>query len=166
MATAYVALGANLGDRLANLRSALDRMPAAVRVEAVSSLYETDPVTPDGEDQPQYYNAAACLEVNAGPAALLYAFKSIEGALGRDPDAERWAPRPIDIDLLLYDDAVIADEDLTVPHPRMLQRPFVLVPLAEIAPDVTHPVARRTIAELAHDLGEEGVRKVAGGDWF
>jgi 2-amino-4-hydroxy-6-hydroxymethyldihydropteridine diphosphokinase len=167
MPVAYIALGANVGERRNNMRAALQMLPEpTVRVGTVSSLYETDAVTPDDEEQPMYLNAAACLDVDVGPAALLHAFKMIEAELGRDPDAPRWSPRPIDVDLLLYDEAVIDDEGLTVPHPWMQERAFVLIPLAEIAPDIVHPINGRTIAELAKEVGDVGVRKVEDTSWF
>lgn len=165
MATAYVALGANLGDRRQNLRAALILLPDDVRIVAVSSLYETDPVTPDGFEQPMYYNAVVQLETDLLPADLLRSFKRIEAGLGRNTGAPAWSPRPIDLDLLLYDDAMIAEERLTVPHPRMAGRAFVLVPLAEIAADVVHPVIGRTIAEIAADVGDVGVRKIEDARW-
>lgn len=135
MPTAFIGLGANLGDREGNIRAALARLDATpgVRVERVSALRETAPVGgPPG--QPPYLNGAARLSTTLAPRALLERLLAIEAALGR-VRAERWGPRAIDLDLLLYDDLRIEEEDLSVPHPRMRERPFVMEPLAEIGYD-------------------------------
>jgi 2-amino-4-hydroxy-6-hydroxymethyldihydropteridine diphosphokinase len=166
MTDVYIGLGANLGDRRENLRSALRMMPEGVTVAAVSSLYETEAVTADGEAQPRYYNAAARLETKTSPRELLRAFQNIERELGRERTGVRWSPRPIDIDLLLYGDEVIRETGLSVPHPRMRERAFVLVPLAEIAADVVHPTLGRTVGELASEAGDEGVVPVEDTGWF
>ena len=169
---ACIGLGANLGDREANLRAALRglaRLPVGkageARIVAVSSLYETDAVTPDGEDQPPYLNAACRLETALEPLPLLRALKSLEREIGRKPSSQRWAPREIDLDLLLYGNEIIETDELTVPHPRLHERAFALAPLAEIAGDVVHPVLGRTVDELATDAGGAGVRKIADAGW-
>ncbi len=164
-ADVYIALGANLGDREANLRSALRAIEDGARVVAVSSLFETDAVTPDGSDGPPYYNAACRIETQLEPLDLLRFLQAVERQIGRPPTAKRWAPRLIDLDLLLYESDIVETVDLTVPHPRLAERPFVLVPLAEIAADVVHPVLDRTIAELAQAAGDAGVRRITGTDW-
>ncbi len=155
-AAAYIALGSNLGDRPANLDRAvteLRRLPG-VTVMRISSVYETAPVGgPSG--QGPYLNAAAELRTILAPRALLQAMMEVENRLGR-VRAERAGPRTIDLDLLLYDHRydhmVCADPDLTLPHPRLHQRLFVLQPLAEIAPGLIHPVLNRSIADLLADL--------------
>ena len=158
-------LGANLNDREANLRSALRSISEVARIVAVSSLYETDAVTADGGDGPAYYNAACRIETDLEPHALLSVLKAAERRLGRARSAPRWAPRPVDIDLLLYGSDIIETDSLTVPHPRMAERPFVLVPLAEIAAEIIHPVLERTITELAQEAGRAGVKRIAEIGW-
>ena len=155
---ACIALGANLGDRNANIERALAMLDAApgVRVLARSALHATAPVTraDDPDPQPEYLNGAAVLETTLPPRDLLDAMLAIERAIGRDRSREtRWGPRVIDLDLLLYADAVIDAEGLRVPHPRMHERRFVLAPLAEIAPNETHPTLGRRVRELLRDLG-------------
>ncbi len=132
---------------------------------AVSSLYETDAVTPDGSEGPPYYNAACRIETELGPLSLLRFLQSVERQIGRVPSAERWTPRPIDLDLLLYGNDIVETDELTVPHARLAERPFVLVPLAEIAADVVHPVLGRAIAEIAEEAGDSGVRRIAEAGW-
>ena len=148
---AYLGLGSNLGDRDGNLRKALEMLGAreGITVVEASSFIETDPVGgPEG--QPRFVNAAAAL----APRELLQACQEVERALGRDrgPDEIRWGPRTIDIDILLYGDKVIREPDLQIPHPRMHEREFVLVPLAQIAPEATHPVVKQTVLEIAETL--------------
>lgn len=138
MAHAYVALGSNLGDRLGALRAALralDELPG-VTVAAVSSAYETEPW--GGVEQPPYANAVVALDVEGDALSLLRACKAIERALGREPGV-RFGPRAIDLDVLLFGDIAIEAPELTVPHPRMLEREFVVTPLLEIAPDAALP---------------------------
>ena len=147
MATAYIGLGSNLGDRGENLRRALERLGAA----RVSTIRETDPV--GVTEQPRFLNAVAELETDLPPRALLDRLLEIERDLGRDRESEeRWGPRAIDLDLLLYDDEVIDEPGLTVPHPRLAERRFVLEPLAELAPELVLPDGRAIKDLLALQL--------------
>jgi 2-amino-4-hydroxy-6-hydroxymethyldihydropteridine diphosphokinase len=148
---AYLGLGANLGDPAAQLQQALERLNAAPEVEVtrVSAFYRNPPLGP--ENQPWYVNAVARVRTRLGPEELLQLLQRIETDLGR-VRGERWGPRPIDLDLLLYNGEVIFTSDLVVPHPEMHRRAFVLVPLAEIAPRAWHPVLNKSAAELLAEL--------------
>lgn len=129
MPLAYIGLGANLGDAAANVEAAIERLDGAGRVRARSHLYRT---APWGETaQPEFVNAVAALETELTPHALLAALKAIEGALGRT-QTYRWGPRRIDLDILTYDGLHITGPELTIPHPRLAERAFVLIPLAEL----------------------------------
>jgi 2-amino-4-hydroxy-6-hydroxymethyldihydropteridine diphosphokinase len=137
--TAYVALGANLGDAAAALREALARIGQipGVRLAGASGLYRTEPIESSG---PDYFNAVARVQTSLSARELLHALQAIENCLGRvRPAGVVNAPRTMDLDLLLYDDLVCSDEELVVPHPRMHLRAFVLVPLLQIAPDIEIP---------------------------
>jgi 2-amino-4-hydroxy-6-hydroxymethyldihydropteridine diphosphokinase len=140
---AYVGLGSNLGDREATIRRAvelLDERPG-IEIVAVSTLRETDPV--GVEDQPRFLNGAAALEVDLTARGLLDELLAVERELGRDRSQEqRWGPRTIDLDLLLYGGETVDEPGLTVPHPRLAERQFVLEPLCELDPDVTLPDGR------------------------
>ena len=153
-ARAFVALGSNLRPRSANLRAALEHLRSIADVTAVSSFHRTEAVPERGvrAADPEFLNAAAVLETDLDVRGLLAALLAIEAALGRDRTADTAGPRPIDLDLLLFSDLVVDESDLTVPHPRMHRRHFVLEPLSEIAPAAWHPGLRKTVAELRADI--------------
>jgi GTP cyclohydrolase-4 len=153
----YLGLGANLGDRQGNLLRAVELLSQWGQIEELSSLYETEPV--GYLEQPPFLNAACQLTTILTAEELLAVAKNIESALGRTPSFPN-APRPIDIDILFYGEQVMNSPRLVIPHPRLEERAFVLVPLAEIAPDLVHPVNGMTIRELVERLGSlKGVTK-------
>jgi 2-amino-4-hydroxy-6-hydroxymethyldihydropteridine diphosphokinase len=161
----FLALGANLGDREAQMRDALRMLAERCRVVAVSSLYESPALVPQGEPPgPDYLNAVCEIETDLSPHDLLALTQAIERALGRAP-SKRWAARPIDVDVLLYGDQIIETPELTIPHPAMNERNFVLAPLCDIAPDITHPKLHRTIADLNAQLLAHGLARVEDAAW-
>jgi 2-amino-4-hydroxy-6-hydroxymethyldihydropteridine diphosphokinase len=157
--TAYIGLGSNLGNRQDNLQMALSKLAEmpTIKVTQVSSLYETAPV--GVPDQPDFLNAVAALETALPAVKLLDVFLHLENQLGR-VRTFRWGPRVIDMDLLLYGDEQIALPSLTIPHPRLRERAFVLVPLAEIAPELVLPGDTKTVKELAsYFCGNGNIRR-------
>lgn len=149
MATVFLGIGSNLGDREKNINLALEKLGQVGYVRRVSSQYETEPV--GYKDQPWFLNLVAELETQLSAPELLQALKALEKEMGRTP-SPRFGPRPIDLDILLYDDLVLDTPELTVPHPRLAERAFVLIPLAEIAPQVLHPILKKSMRELRDAL--------------
>lgn len=169
ISAAYLGLGSNLGDRAANLlRAVAGLCDAGLRLAAISSIYETEPV--DYLDQPNFLNLAIAVEASPSeriePFSLLKLCLDVETRLGRRREIPK-GPRVIDIDLLFLDDLVIDGERdgvaLTLPHPRLHLRRFVLTPLAEIAPELRHPIFGRTIEQLLKDLGDSSSVRIYAG---
>ena len=144
LVSVYLSLGSNMGNRQGNLERALDLLSQRLKVASVSSIYDTGPV--GNTDQPRFLNLVCQVYTRLTPGALLALVKGIESKLGRT--GKSGAPRPIDIDILFYDDQIMKTPELTIPHPRLIGRAFVLVPLAEIAPGFSHPVSGKTASEL------------------
>lgn len=146
----YLALGSNLGDRQNNLNTAIDLLRRRIRIEQLSSMYETEAAYVT--DQPSFYNLVLRAETELAPAELLAFLKAIENEMGREKTI-RFGPRLVDVDILLYGDECIDTPTLTVPHLRMTERAFVLVPLAEIAPEVKIPGTDKSVSKLLENLG-------------
>lgn len=160
MSVAYLSLGSNLGDREANIRECIVRLAALGKVIKTSSLFETEPM--ERQDQPWFLNCAVQLETELSPRELLAGIQKIEAELGRNRVVDK-GPRTIDIDILLFDNQIVSDTDLKIPHPAMTRRRFVLEPLSEIAANVVHPRVRKTIAAMRSELpeGEGHVRRLS-----
>ncbi len=147
--TAYIGIGSNLGEKESNCRKAIELLSRAGRVVRVSSFYCTEPV--GYRDQESFINAVAEVETEMSPIELLAVCHMIENDLGRSR-LFRWGPRSIDLDILLYGDAVVNESNLSIPHPFLSVRRFVLAPLCEISPEITHPISKKTISHLLHEL--------------
>jgi len=156
----FIALGSNQGDRELNLLRAIAEIGrlAATRITALSSFYDTQPVGPVNQDN--FLNATLKLETSLSPHQLLDELQRIETAVFKRERTIHWGPRPMDLDILFYGELILTEEELTIPHPRLHERGFVLVPLAEIAPEFIHPVLQNSIAELlASQKTTEHVKK-------
>jgi 2-amino-4-hydroxy-6-hydroxymethyldihydropteridine diphosphokinase len=160
LATVYLALGANIGDRLASLQAALSALPAWMHHLVCSPVYETQPW--GYTDQPAFLNQAVSGETRLTPEDLLFKLKSLETSLGRTPTF-RNGPRRIDIDILMYADRVLDTPTLVLPHPRLGERAFVLVPLADIAPDVVPPRLDKSVRDLLAEVDRTGVELYKNG---
>ncbi len=159
LVTAYVGLGSNLGDRSRNFQGAIDRLGKVGIITAVSSIYQTKPWMVDGY-QPRYLNQVVGVNTILDPLQVVTELLAIESSLGRVRE-EKNASRTLDLDLLLHGDIVLEASGVTVPHPRLHERAFVLVPLAEIAADVVHPILDRTISDLADESDRSGISGIA-----
>ena len=155
----YLALGSNLDNRLANLKAAVSNLTPQMTVKNKSAVYETPPW--GFEDQAAFLNQVVMAETYLDPEALLAHLKRLEVALGRVPSFEN-GPRLIDIDILFFDDAIIDTVSIAVPHPRLHKRAFVLVPLADVAPEFVHPVLRKSVRELLEDVDRSEIKLYEG----
>ena len=155
---AYISAGSNLGNKLENCRNGIANLirSGKTRLLDQSNVYRTEPV--DYLDQDWFVNLAVKIETDLDPLPLLDRLKSIEQEAGRTPGGIRFGPRMLDLDIILYDDLVLHDPQLTIPHPRMHKRRFVLQPICDIDPEITHPVLHRKMKSLLENLAEEGQR--------
>ncbi|MBC8333772.1 MAG: 2-amino-4-hydroxy-6-hydroxymethyldihydropteridine diphosphokinase [Anaerolineales bacterium] len=154
MSIIYIALGTNLGDRLANLRSAIESLAPDVHIIRESTIYETPPW--GYTDQPAFLNMVIEAATSLKPRALLTYLKKQEDELGRI-ESFRYGPRQIDLDILFYDDLVLSEDDLHIPHPRLHERAFVLIPLADLAPELEHPILGQRVHSLLNDVDTSGI---------
>lgn len=159
LVTAYIGLGSNLGDRAVNLNGAVERLSSIGTLTAVSSVYETKPWGVEGY-QPRYLNQVAAVNTTLDPLEVVTELLSIEYSLGRAREGKN-ASRTLDMDLLLHGDSIVEASGVTVPHPRLHERAFVLVPLNEIAAELVHPVLGRSIADLADESDKSGISGIA-----
>jgi len=154
----YISLGSNLGDRLANLKQAIASLTPQMEVKAKSQVYETPPW--GYEDQPKFLNQVIKVRTYLDPEPLLKHLKRLEVALGRKESFPN-GPRVIDLDILFYDDRVLNTPSLVIPHPRLQERGFVLLPLMDIEPDLLHPVNKKSVREMAAQCNVDGIEKFA-----
>ena len=154
----YLALGSNLGNRLSNLKEAIAALPPQMEVKAKSAVYETPPW--GYEDQPKFLNQVIKATTYLDPEPLLKHLKRLEVALGRKETFQN-GPRLIDMDILFYDDLVVNTPSLVIPHPRLQERGFVLLPLMDLDPDLTHPVSKKSVREMMTSCNVEGIEKFA-----
>lgn len=157
MSLVYLSLGSNLNQRFANLQTAIARLQEHFTITAVSPVYATEPW--GDTDQPPFLNVCVAVTTTAAPHEVLRSLKAIETDMGRQP-TRHWGPRLIDIDILFYDKLIMQDEALTIPHPRIAERAFVLAPLADIIPDFRHPQTGLTVQEMLDRLGTDGVERL------
>jgi 2-amino-4-hydroxy-6-hydroxymethyldihydropteridine diphosphokinase len=157
--TVYLGLGSNLGDRKDNLDKAIEYLSQRLRITAKSSIYDTEAM--ENREQPRFLNMVCQAQTIFKPQDILMLAKSIERKMGRQPNTHN-APRPIDIDILFYGDEIIETPDLTIPHASLPNRAFALVPMAEIAPNLVHPVTKKTVSTMLSELekGIQGVMKI------
>ncbi len=159
LVTVYLGLGSNLGNRQENLDTALKLLSQRMQMGKLSSIYDTEPI--GSANQPRFLNLACEVFTRLTPEGLLALVKGIEFKMGRH--SRSGEPRTIDVDILLYGNSVVKTKDLEIPHPKMTERQFVLIPLAEIAPDAVHPVTKKTIKEMNQAIKEvQGVLKLDG----
>ncbi|HKG55139.1 MAG TPA: 2-amino-4-hydroxy-6-hydroxymethyldihydropteridine diphosphokinase [Anaerolineales bacterium] len=154
--TVYLALGSNLGDRLANLKQAIDSLTPQMEVRAKSFVYETPPW--GYEDQPKFLNQVVKAKTYLDPEPLLKHLKRLEVALGRQASFPN-GPRLIDMDILFYDELIVNTPSLVIPHPRLHERGFVLLPLMDISPDLVHPLSRKRVREMAAQSDVRDIKK-------
>lgn len=154
MHSVYIGFGSNIGDRLAHIQHAIRALSktGGITLQKISAVYKTDPV--GYEAQTEFLNGVAAIHTHLPPLSLLHILKDIEAAVGRQHRI-RWGPREIDLDILIYGDMCLRTEKLVIPHPEMHRRRFVLAPLAEVAPDVVHPVFQETIQTLLERLEDD-----------
>jgi 2-amino-4-hydroxy-6-hydroxymethyldihydropteridine diphosphokinase len=157
--TVYLALGTNLGDRPGNLKQATGALPPLVRLIAASPVYETPPW--GYAEQPAFLNQVIQAETDLDPHALLAYLKRIEASMGRKTNF-RNGPRVIDLDILFYDDTMLNSPELTIPHPSIPERAFVLVPLADLTPDFKHPSLGKTVRQMLDGIDTQGIHPFAG----
>jgi 2-amino-4-hydroxy-6-hydroxymethyldihydropteridine diphosphokinase len=154
----YLALGSNLGNRLSNLKEAIAALPPQMEVKAKSAVYETPPW--GYEDQPKFLNQVLKATTYLDPEPLLKHLKRLEVALGRKETFQN-GPRLIDLDILFYDELILNTRSLVIPHPRLQERGFVLLPLMDLDPDLTHPVSKKSVREMMTGCNVEGIKKFA-----